>query len=339
MEAQAQTPDVCRGAPAAGAAISCTEASSSTTYITINAGGVDIDTTAPNAHAVYGKHEGTAAIDIDVHTSSEIDTTGGYAYGVYGYHTGTGNVDIDVREMTDITTNGIGSHAVYGHHEKSGNINIHVDDSTINRHFENVEDTLYQIGIRGHHLGEGKIDILVEDTTTNSNIAAEHYGSGDSTVRVIDSTIDSGANAGISNQHVNFSDDPSKAGGLSLTEVAGTSITLSGSYGSAILGIINETRTDGNVQIDIRDTIIKTTGTGALGINGRNQADVGNVDIDVHDSTVESVSFGITALARYKRTRRGYPGCPGYGNHDDGPGRKRDLRQECLGKRHCSRCA
>ena len=110
VEAQAQTPDVCRGgAPAAGAAISCTEASSSTTDITINAGGVVIETTAANAHAVYGKHDGTADIEIDVHTSSDIDTAGDNAYGVYGYHTGTGNVDegtadidIDVHTSTSI---------------------------------------------------------------------------------------------------------------------------------------------------------------------------------------------------------------------------------------------
>ena len=298
--AQTTTP-VCPDPPddplASGQRIACTEDATSTTDIDIDAEGVDIDTTADNEPGIGAMHAGDADIDVTVGvkisqenevTTSDIDTTGGSAHGIRGEHAGTGDIDIDVR-ITDITTTGVDSHGVFGRHAGTGDIEIDILASTID-----VRAGGNEKGIYARHDGDGDIDILVNHMTTNAGIFAEHFGSGDSTVSVDGSNIDSDQNSGISNQHVFSVGDPPKTGRSdSHTYVTGTKIILRGNSSEAITGIISGNHPEGDLLVDVTDTIIKTTGTG---IRGRNRADVGNVSVNVRGaSEIDSARYGIEA--------------------------------------------
>ena len=290
--ASALTP-VCSNAPGTGERIECTEDATSTSDIDIDAVDVDIDTSVDNEPGVHAKHEGAGKIDVEVgsDTAGTIDTAGLNAHGIHGEHTGTGDITIHVQK-TEITTTGDGAYGVYVEHTGDGNIDIDVIDGS-NIDIQGGGD---EYAIRAELDGAGDIDVLVDDTITNNVIEIVHFGVGDSTVRVENSTIDSDQNKGIINQHSHTHFDPDKDGRTdSNTYVIDTDITLSGDAGTAVYGDISDKSTEGDVLVDVDGAKIVTTGVSAFGIRGSNRADVGDVRINVRNSTVDSVLAGIFA--------------------------------------------
>ena len=190
VEGQAQTAvAVCSNTPVAGERIECTEDTTSTSDIDIDAVDVDIDTSVENESGIHAKHEGAGKIDVEVRsdTAGTIDTAGINAHGIHSEHTGTGDITINVQK-TKITTTGDDANGVYVEHTGDGNINIDVlDGSNID-----IQGGGDEYAIRAEHDGDGDIDVLVDDTTTNNFIEIVHFGVGASTVRVENSTIDSG---------------------------------------------------------------------------------------------------------------------------------------------------
>ena len=144
---------VCSATPGTGERIECTQPDTSSDQIRLTPKGIDIDTTESDAHGVYGHHEGTGRIFIDIETGAaeggglirnDIDTTGDDAHGVYGRHVGSGNIDIGGQNL-HITTagedaSGVGAYlgyraAVPPHPdpppEAAGNVRVNVSLSTI----------------------------------------------------------------------------------------------------------------------------------------------------------------------------------------------------------------
>ena len=83
--ASAQQTAVCSEAPGTGERIDCTEDADSSDDIDLTLKGVDIDTTADDAHGVSGHHEGTGKVFVAIQTGFDeggdlirnyIDTTG-----------------------------------------------------------------------------------------------------------------------------------------------------------------------------------------------------------------------------------------------------------------------
>ena len=122
-DALAQQTAVCNDTPATGERIECTEAADSTNGITVTPTGIDIDTMEDDASGVYGHHEGTGRIFIDLQTGSDgagglirndIDTMGDGASGVSGRHEGSGNIEFGAQNA-QITTAGERAHGFYGY--------------------------------------------------------------------------------------------------------------------------------------------------------------------------------------------------------------------------------
>ena len=93
----------CTDAPAAGNWIECTEDSTSTDDITINADGVDIDTTGADEIAIYGKHEGNGNTTITIDNNS-ITASGEGSSGVRVES--AAEVDEDGYRKQTVTVNG-----------------------------------------------------------------------------------------------------------------------------------------------------------------------------------------------------------------------------------------
>ncbi len=148
-------------------------------------------TATNNAYGIYGLHQGTGNIDIDLQGSA-ITTTGAAAHGIHGWKfTGSrGNVDIDVQGGS-ITTDGTAAHGAYGAHQGTGNIEINLQDGAITT----AGATSY--GIYGLHTRSGNIHLATQGgngvTTQGSNahgVVALHLGTATSG-RTIDITVGS----------------------------------------------------------------------------------------------------------------------------------------------------
>ena len=252
----------------AGDRIECTKDSMSTDNIDIDAVDVDIDTTADNEPGIQAEHAGTGDIDIDVMSSapstpSTIDTNGLNSYGIRAKHTGDGDIDIDLDNVT-IDTNQMAA---------------------------SIPD-----GIHIRHEGTGDIDVQVKDTTSNSGFVSLHHGEGSATMKVMSTILDS--MHGIYNENVIFSGDPDKTVPThSRTYVTDSEITARDEYGAGIAGTVSAASIEGEVLINVDNSIITTTGqeNAAIGIFAINQADVGDVSVTVHDSEVRSMYTGIQA--------------------------------------------
>ena len=106
--APAQQTAVCSETPATGERVECTEDATSSDEIRLILKGIDIDTMDDAAYGIYGHHEGSGKIFIDLQTGldesaealirNDIDTTGDNAPGVYGRHVGSGNVEIGAQD-------------------------------------------------------------------------------------------------------------------------------------------------------------------------------------------------------------------------------------------------
>ena len=232
-----------------------------------------IDTSGIQGYAIYGHHTGSGGIDISV-TGARISTTNKGGHGPYALHEGTGGMHFDVR-ATYIDTTGKDSHGVYAKHQNTaddGDITIVASlnrivtegesahgirgttfgsgDVTLNTSYNTITTKgIYTTGIYGYHRGDGDIfitsqhDTITTESTSNSaftdGIGAWHQiGNGDVEVDVVGGSIESRgyASNGITGGH----------GQYSLTPVS----------------------TQGQVDIEVKDTVITMQGEDAYGIYG-----------------------------------------------------------------------
>ena len=293
---QAQT-DVCRGdTPTAGQQIECTEDSTSMATITINVENPEpapgeerintefrIETVGePNmdAHGIYGLHEGSGVIKIDVlngDIKTDLSVVGGglSANGVYGHHKGTGALAISVENTRIEALAGTKGSGVYGQHEGQNDIiDYDIDIAVVGGTITTAGGNSH--GVHGHHLGTGKIDVYVENTTITTDVSnangvyGYHKGTrGDNVVKVV------GADITVANQ--------------AETEVAkGSTGVIAWSAGNV----------EGHIDIDVLDSDITTRGPDGKGIYGVHQGE-GNIDIDVRGGFIETAregSYGIYGL-------------------------------------------
>ncbi len=264
LSAPAHSTAVCSDTPASGERIECTEDSTSTSDITIDAVDIDIDTSGTTEAGVKASHEGTADIDIGVSASSAdtpstIDTTGERAAGVHGVHTGTGNNSVTVTD-TAITTQGVESRGVYAQHVGSGGVEIDVQDTSINTTGDRSG------GIDGSHRGEGTgdIDIDVQDTTIET-AGQGAYG------------IYSTSEGNTESHNV-------------VVKTRRTTITTMGDDTHGIW-VRNET-TGGNITIDGEDDSITTNGLNAYGIYGYHTGE-GKISILLRDLAITTQSMAL----------------------------------------------
>ena len=109
-EAVAQTA-VCSDTPAAGQRIDCRQGAGSADDIRIDA--MNLAIPATTTHAIYARHQGSGAIDIDI-SGGSLTTTGERDYAVIGWHSGaSGDIDIGLKDVVARTSNA-DSHAVVG---------------------------------------------------------------------------------------------------------------------------------------------------------------------------------------------------------------------------------
>ena len=299
---------VCSNTPGSNDRIECTEDSASTNDIEIDAVNVDIDTSVDGEPGVRATHAGTGDIDVEFRpsTTSTIDTAGLRSYGIQAEHTGTGNIIIDVQN-TNVTTNGTETPGFHSKHTGVGDIDIDLDDVEID-----VDDTTpsnSQYGIYTEHRSNGDVEIQVKDTTSHGGFATRHFGVGTSTMRLEKTTIDTTFNTlvGIRNSSVSQSGDPIKNGPThSRTYVTDSEITVSGTDGAGIVAVLHDTSIEGELLIEVDNSIITATGERSIGINAINSATVGDVRVTVRgDSEVHSTSHGIHAHRKGTETGTG----------------------------------
>ena len=226
-------------------------------------------------------------IDIDIQDSS-ITTEGSLANGILGDHRGDGDVNIDVRG-SNITSGGY--HGIYGlrkllgdRADITGDINIDIQDSSITTkaypghgiyaknegitrtiHDFNVDDYVSNV-VSGYATGDINIDVQGVTITTESTdvdpdtlrteshgIYGLHLGKGDIDIDVQDRTMitTKGVNShGIYGYHEDVLGD--------------------GTPGS-----------NGDIDIDVRDSSITTFGQGSHGILAEHDSGMGSIAIDV----------------------------------------------------------
>ena len=226
-------------------------------------------------------------IDIDIEDSS-ITTEGSLAHGILGDHRGDGDVNIDVRG-SNITSGGY--HGIYGlrkllgdRADITGDINIDIQDSSITTkaypghgiyaknegitrtiHDFNVDDYVTYL-VNGYATGDINIDVQGVTITTESTdvdpdtlrteshgIYGLHLGKGDIDIDVQDRTMitTKGVNShGIYGYHEDVLGD--------------------GTPGS-----------NGDIDIDVRDSSITTFGQGSHGILAEHDSGMGSIAIDV----------------------------------------------------------
>ena len=74
--------------------------------------GTSITTKGTFSTGIFGKHEGTDDIRINVHGDASIRTEGDYSYGLYGDHRASGDVHITTAPRSSITTTGASAHGI-----------------------------------------------------------------------------------------------------------------------------------------------------------------------------------------------------------------------------------
>ena len=290
--ASAQTTAVCSNTPAMGQRIECTEDATSTSDIDINASGVDIDTSGSLEPGIYGFHQGTGNIDIDVSADvsgeqpvrSTIDTN---STGVYGYHQGTGNVDITV-QSTDITTTGTHSYGIHADTDMDnvGDITITATDNTI------TTSGTHSRGIFAQNEGPGNITITATDNTITTT---------DNTMSFSDGIV--GYNAISYDETTNPIEV--QGGNMMTIDVQGGSIMTAARQSHGVYGWLQNA---GDIDIDVRGAAVTTAGADSYGIYGKHQGhrNTGNISIDVRGGSITTAardSYGVWLASRCRRYR------------------------------------
>ncbi len=304
-----------------GQRIECAEDATSTSDIDIDVAGVDIDTTEGGVHGIKASHAGTGNIEIDVTSAddgelqaSEITTTGGTvtipSHGIDVLHTGTG--DVNVRVETGTTFSVEKSYGIYvDRQDGSGEVTIDVDSASFTARGDELDDNVPGsahipaggVFVWRRGAGTGDVRVTLKDTMmvtegwSATGVTVRHQGTDEAStfINAEDNSITvSGFEAvGI------YASRESGEGDLNVS-VRGGSITATDTRSHAILATVEQ----GDVTIDVRDTIIATTGTGLIpntnytlstAIRGDNYGN-GGIDIDMYDGSITtngSFSYGI----------------------------------------------
>ncbi len=295
----------CSDTPATGNHIECTENDQSTSDIDIDATGIDIDLTGTGAvgAGVFAEHKGTGNIDIDITgqttggttTPSTIDTMGQGYSGIRGVHTGNGALGITLQD-TQIRVQDTDGFGVIGIHQGQGDLTIDLM-SGVTIDTQGSQGTGTYVVHQGADSNAMSNVILRTDgisvTTAGSQAAglwaARHNGPGNVRMTVEDSTfVTDGDDApGVYGYRPHVAD-----GGVDM-DIQGGSVTTRGLYSIAVLGSLQGM---GNVDINVRDAVLRTESTAkdtqygetfAPGIQGWiANTGTGNVDIDVRGGSV-----------------------------------------------------
>ena len=271
-----------RPAPGIAALINTVVADNPDGKISITAKDVTILTSGgKSSHGVYGYNsskrtdnpDADTDIDIDIEDSS-ITTEGSLAHGILGEHRGDGDVNIDVRG-SNITSGDY--HGIYGlralsgdRADTTGDINIDARDSSI------TTKAYLGHGIYARNEGITKTiyDITLDDYV--SYVVSNGYASGDIHIDVegvtittestdVDSDTLRTESHGIYGRHLGEGD-------IHIDVQDGTTITTKGVNSYGIYGYHEDVLGDGtpgsngDINIDVRDSSITTFGEGSHGI-------------------------------------------------------------------------
>ena len=195
-------------------------------------------------------------------SNTRIETQGDFGSGIFAYHaahTSPSNLDIDITSGSTISTKGANARGIMAGHHGDGNIGIGVSGSTVMTAGRDSH------GIIGAHRGIGDLDISVADSrieTEGENargIFARHLGT------------TAGSFPGFPEGNVNGDRGPWNVFG--------------GAYqGTSELALENR-----NLNIELRDTRIRTTGAGAHGIEAE-RGDGGAIRVHVAGGLIETAA-------------------------------------------------
>ena len=297
------TTDTRQDRPSSGisAVINDPRADSPDGKISINAKDVTILTSGGReSHGVFGHNrskrtdnpDADTDIDIDIEDSS-ITTEGSLAHGIFGEHRGDGDVNIDVLR-SHITSGDY--HGIYGlralsgdRADTTGDINIDARDSSITTKFY----LSHGIYAKNEGITRTIYDITVDDYV--SYVVSNGYASGDIHIDVqgvtittesthVDSGILGTESHGIYGRHLGEGD-------IDIDVRDSTTITTKGVNSYGIYGYHEDALGDGtpgsngDINIDVRDSSITTFGEGSHGILAEHDSGMGSIDILVNRGT------------------------------------------------------
>ena len=224
--------------------------------ITATVTDAELRTKGTLAHGIFGYHQGTGAVNINVGdstiTTESTEAPSGFPFanGIYGRHVGTGDVTIDVRGGT-ITTMGVDSHGIFGRHEGTDDIVINTRNHVITTESTDLDPQYgetFSTGIYARHQSIGNITIdargggITTKGVVSYGLYARHEGDGDITIDTRDghTITTTGANGhGIVAHHQGTMDSRSMA-----ITVGGT-IDASGEGAQGVrVGTLNTDNTD-----------------------------------------------------------------------------------------------
>ncbi len=199
--------------------------------------------------------------EIDV-SSTRIETQGDFGSGIFAYHaahTSPSNLGIDVRSGSAIATQGENARGIIAGHHGDGNIGIGVSDSTI-----------MTVGSASH------------------GIIGAHRGIGDLNISVADSRVETeGVNArGIYGFQLGTAADefPGFPEGNVANDRGPWNV-----FGGLYQGTSGASVEDRDLNIEVRDTHIRTTGDGAHGIEAE-RGDEGAIRVYVAGGLIETAA-------------------------------------------------
>ena len=294
-EAAAQAA-VCSNTPAANQRIDCREGSSSMDDIRIDARNVAISVTGTRIRGVYGKHDGSGDIDVDL-TGGSVTTSGTHSYGVgVGQFGASGAIDIGLKDVV-VKTSGTNAWGVVGDRMTgTGAINIDVRGGSI----EVAGPS--SIAIHALQRSSGNVDIDVTDTvikavSTSLGIYALRSGAaGNIDINVRGGSIETNTftTHGIY-ARAQFTDADDEGGDITVT-VEDASVTNKGSFS---YGVFAEHLGKGGITVDVSGgSVITSEGRNGFGVyahHGKRREVTGTdttVDMTIGPGTLVRSPFG-----------------------------------------------
>ena len=294
-EAAAQAA-VCSNTPAANQRIDCREGSSSMDDIRIDARNVAISVTGTRIRGVYGKHDGSGDIDVDL-TGGSVTTSGTHSYGVgVGQFGASGAIDIGLKDVV-VKTSGTNAWGVVGDRMTgTGAIDIDVQGGSIEVAGPN------SIAVHALQRSSGDVDIDVTDTvikavSTSLGIYALRSGAaGDIAIGVRGGSIETNTftTHGIY-ARAQFTDADDEGGDVEVT-VADASVTNKGSFS---YGVFAEHLGKGGITVDVSGgSVITSEGRNGFGVyahHGKRREVTGTdttVDMTIGPGTLVRAPFG-----------------------------------------------
>ena len=277
---------MCSNAPGVGDWVECTVASGVTQDIDIDLANPSISTSAAaRAHGVYGHHQGTGRIDIDLNGAG-ITTEGRFANGVYGRHEGAGAVDIDIQGGSITTADSVAI-GVQGRHlgGGAGGVGVSARNVVIRARGQSSH------GLLGLRQGDGSGDVAVSANgagiTTEGNYAHAIMGSqggmstGGVSVDVRDSSLET---KGLFNSYGVYGIIENAASTADVAiALSGGSVKTAGSDSYAVHAASGGA--GDRVSIALNAAALTTSGARAHGVYGY-RASAGGIDIDIQGGSI-----------------------------------------------------